>query len=158
MWEHRRPTALWASTACYRDSFTLICHFYATRSCPHLPVWPLSTSNIHSAGSVPSFWRFVPWRKLAMRPPIIPSRRTILYGCAPALCLIRPSLLPSWRGCDSVPCSGLVLCPIERYQRPYSKKFQTDKNLCEKGKQNLRGVSLLASPWRNTIVVVIQFL
>jgi hypothetical protein len=25
MWEPRRPTTLWAFTACYRDSFTLTC-------------------------------------------------------------------------------------------------------------------------------------
>jgi hypothetical protein len=24
MWEHRRLTALWASTACYKDSFTVL--------------------------------------------------------------------------------------------------------------------------------------
>jgi hypothetical protein len=28
MWEPRRLTALWASTACYRDSFTLLFTFY----------------------------------------------------------------------------------------------------------------------------------
>jgi hypothetical protein len=25
MWKPRRPTTLWASTACYRDSFTFLC-------------------------------------------------------------------------------------------------------------------------------------
>jgi hypothetical protein len=58
IWELRRPTALWAFTACYRDSFTFLLVYFECTACIRLTKTKIEdmtawTSACQSSNTVP---------------------------------------------------------------------------------------------------------
>jgi hypothetical protein len=83
MREPRRLTTVWASTACYRDSFTVYLFYYHlclglrshlfTSDCPTITVNKVLTSRMHATGlknliltDLITLWQRVQIRKLVM--------------------------------------------------------------------------------------------